>query len=76
MRIDKLLLVPALVLGLGLVGCDVDQTEEGDMPDVEVEGGNVPEYDVEPAEVEVGTDTQTIETPDIDVDDPDDAGDM
>ena len=54
----------------GLAACDVDQTEEGDMPDVEVEGGNLPEYDVDAADVEVGTDTATVEVPDVDIEAP------
>ena len=51
---------------LSLAACDVDQTEEGSLP--EVEGGNLPEYDVEPAEVDVTTGTETVEVPTMDVD--------
>ncbi|MGB3807882.1 MAG: hypothetical protein WA936_11845, partial [Erythrobacter sp.] len=50
---------------LGLAACDVDQTEEGELP--EIEGGNMPEYDAEPVDVEVGTEEQTVEVPTIDV---------
>ena len=61
---------------LGLAACDVDQTEEGSLPEVEVEGGNLPEYDVEPVDVDVDTGTTTVEVPtvDVDVDQPDAAG--
>jgi hypothetical protein len=52
---------------VGIAACDVDQTQEGDLPDVDVEGGQIPEYDVDAADVDVGTDTSTIVTPDIDV---------
>jgi hypothetical protein len=62
-----LTLVLAPVFAFGLAACDVDQTQEGDLPDVDVEGGQVPEYDVDAADVDVGTDTQTVITPDIDV---------
>ncbi|MGB3739998.1 MAG: hypothetical protein WA948_11700 [Pontixanthobacter sp.] len=60
---------------LSLAACDVDQTEEGDMPEVDVEGGNLPEYDVEGPDVDVDTGTTTVEVPtlDVDVDGPDDA---
>lgn len=62
------------VLALG--ACDIDQTEEGEMPDVDVsvEDGNMPEYDVDGPEVEVGTqqDTVIVETPTVDVDLPED----
>jgi predicted small secreted protein len=53
---------------LALAGCDVDKTEEGEMPDVDVEGGNLPEYDVEGPDVDVGTEEKTITVPDVDVD--------
>ncbi|MGI9038799.1 MAG: hypothetical protein ACR2GQ_08050 [Gemmatimonadota bacterium] len=61
--------------GIFLLGaCDVDQTEEGRMPDIEVEGGELPEYDVDAPEVEVGTkkDTVVVETPTVDVNLPED----
>lgn len=52
-------------------GCDVDQTDEGQLPDmnVDVEGdpGQMPEYDVETPEVDVTTEEETIEVPDVDV---------
>lgn len=56
-------------LGLTLVGCDVDQTEEGDMPDVDVnvEGGSLPEYDVETADIDVKTEEKTVTVPDVDI---------
>ena len=60
-------LVVAPLFAFGLAACDVDQTQEGDLPDVDVEGGQVPEYDVDAADVDVGTATQTVVTPDIEV---------
>ncbi len=56
---------------LSLAACDVEQTEEGEMPEVSVEGGNLPEYDVDVPDVDVTTEEQTIEVPVIDVDKPD-----
>lgn len=70
MRGKKLLtLLIAPTFAIGMTACDVDQTQEGEMPDVEVEEGQLPSYDVEPAEVEVTQDTVTV--PDIDINDPD-----
>ena len=57
----------ALTASLALVACDVDQTEEGEMPEVNVEGGNMPEYDVTTPEVEVGTEETTVEVPTVDI---------
>lgn len=61
-----------LLLSLGLTvstGCRVRQTEEGDMPDVDVEvkGGNVPEYDVDAADVDVKSKETEISVPEVDV---------
>ena len=68
MKTRKILtLVLAPLFAVGIAACDVDQTQEGDLPDVDVEGGQVPEYDVDAADVDVGTDTQTVITPDIDI---------
>jgi hypothetical protein len=69
----KRLIAASLIapFALGLAACDVDQTEEGEMPEVNVEGGNMPEYDVETADVDVGTEEKTVEVPTIDVEVPD-----
>lgn len=49
-------------------GCEVEQTEEGALPEVDVRGGNLPEYDVDAPDVDVGTREETITVPDVDVD--------
>lgn len=55
-------------LALTLAACDVDQTKEGEAPDVNVDAGQLPEYDVAPANVDVTTGTKTVEVPTMDVD--------
>ena len=57
------------LLSLSATGCRVTQTEEGEMPDVDVqaEGGKLPEYDVDAADVDVKTEERTVKVPDIDV---------
>jgi soluble P-type ATPase len=69
-NITAALLAP---LAIGLAACDVDQTKEAELPEVEVQGGQVPEFDVETADVDVGTEKKTIEVPDVDVTMPGDA---
>lgn len=56
-----------------LAACDVDQTKEGEMPDVDVNasGGQLPEFNVEGPEVNVGTENKTVQVPTVDVDVPD-----
>lgn len=67
-KILSLLIAP--LFAVGMTACDVDQTEEGEAPDVEVEEGQLPAYDVEGPEVDVTEDTVTV--PDVDVNTPQD----
>ena len=55
---------------LGLAACEAEQTEEGELPEVEAQGGNLPEYDVDTADVEVGTEEERVEVPTVDVEEP------
>lgn len=72
----KRIIITSLIapLAIGLAACDVDQTQEGELPDVEVTGGQMPEYDVETADVDVGTEEKTVEVPDVDITMPDAEG--
>jgi len=60
---------------LVLSACDVDQTKEGNLPDVDVNvsGGELPEYNVGGPTVNIGTENKTVQVPTIDVDAPKDA---
>lgn len=61
---------PAMALMVFATGCRVEQERSGEMPDVDVDvdPGQLPEYEVEGPEVEIGTEEQTITVPDVDVD--------
>lgn len=52
-----------------LVSCDVDQTKETKLPEVDVEieteAGQLPAFDVDWAEVNVGTSTKTVTVPKV-----------
>lgn len=65
-----LLLIGAAATGLALTACDVEKTEDGEMPEVSVEGGNMPEYDVDAPSIETGTKTVEMEVPTIDIEGP------
>lgn len=69
-----LALLTGTALALALVGCDVDQTQEGKMPDVDMDvtEGQLPEYDVDTPDVDVEMEKEVIEVPDVDVDMPED----
>lgn len=49
----------AALLLTAIAGCEVDQTQEGEAPEVKTEGGQMPKYEVEK--------TQEGEMPDVDV---------
>lgn len=59
---------------LGLAACDVDQTQEGEAPEVEInaDAGQLPRYDVDGPQVNVGTENVVVQVPDVDVSAPDD----
>ena len=59
-----------LAAGLALGGCDVDQTREGELPqvDVDVEEGQLPRYDVDAPDVDVALREREVTVPDVDVD--------
>ena len=52
-----------------LAACDVDQTKNAQLPDVDVNatGGQLPEFNVTTPEVTVGTENKTVQVPDVDV---------
>lgn len=58
----------AATIALLLAGCDVEQTQEARLPDVDVQGGQAPAYDVDAPDVDVTTEERTVTVPDVDVD--------
>lgn len=63
MKFTQLILIIS-ILFLG-ISCDVKKTQEGEAPDVEVqtESGELPEYEVNWADVNVDTRTKTVTVP-------------
>ena len=63
----KLLIVACLPLILVAAACDIEQTREGEMPDVDIdvssEPGQMPAYNIDWANVDVGTRTKTVTVP-------------
>jgi uncharacterized lipoprotein len=65
----KKTLIMLAASGLGLAACDVDQTKNGQLPDVDVNatGGQLPEFNVTTPDVDVGMENKTVQVPDVDV---------
>lgn len=59
--------VASVVALVALSGCDVEQTQEARAPDVDIEGGQAPKYDVDAPEVTVRSEQREITVPDVDV---------
>ena len=72
----KITIMLAAASGLGLGACDVDQTKNAQLPDVDVNvtGGQAPEFNVTGPEVNVGMENRTVQVPDVDVNVPSENG--
>ena len=70
MKISRWIGVSMIAGALVAGACTADVEDEGQLPDVDVSGGEAPKVDVDPADVDVttSTDTNTVVTPDVDVD--------
>ncbi len=75
MKLNSLFAITAATsLIVGFTACDVDKTQEGELPsvDVDVEGGQLPKYDVDGPDITVDTKKVEVPVPDIDVELPKD----
>jgi hypothetical protein len=65
--VGLVLLIALAAFGYFMI--DVDQTKEAKLPDVDVqvEGGQLPEYEVETGSVEITTETKEVTVPDVDI---------
>lgn len=66
-----LLLLAAVVIVILILTdvINISQTEEASLPEVQVEEGRMPEFDVDTADVDLGTERRTVEVevPRVDV---------
>lgn len=60
------------VIAFGIFFVDIDQTEEASLPDVDVsvEGGNLPEFEAETGDIDVGTTEVEVTVPTVDIESP------
>ncbi|MEJ6389451.1 hypothetical protein [Gymnodinialimonas ulvae] len=58
------IIIAAVAIALLAIGgaymVDIDQTQDGELPEVSVEGGQLPEFDAEVGDVEVTEETVTV----------------
>lgn len=70
MRNGIIIAVIAIVAIIGAFAfglIDINQTKETKLPEVAVEGGQAPAFDVKTADVEVGTKDTSVEVPKVEV---------
>ncbi|AEA97657.1 hypothetical protein [Alteromonas mediterranea] len=72
-HLSKILAVSSLALAAS--ACDVNKTEEGEMPEADIDGGELPEYEVDTMDVDVDTETKEVEVPVVDVEMPEEDDD-
>lgn len=64
----KIVIVPLLMIAL-LSNCNIKKEEKGEMPEMDVnvtaDAGELPEYEVNWADIDVGTTTKTVEIPKV-----------
>lgn len=63
-------IVGALVIAAGVYMIDIDQTQSAELPEVSVEGGQLPEFDAEVGDIEVTEETVTV--PSLEITPPED----
>lgn len=70
MKFNSLAPLAIALLLSSLSACDVEKTQEGEMPDVDVDvkEGQMPKYDVDAPDVDVSTQEKKVKVPDVDVD--------
>jgi hypothetical protein len=66
--IAGVVLIAAVAFGVYFV--DIDQTQEGSLPTVSIDGGEMPEYDADVGDIEVGERDVTVTVPTVDVETP------
>jgi hypothetical protein len=70
MTLSHVVAIAVAACALSLSGCKVEKTQEGRAPDIDVnvkDKGQMPKYDVKPADVDVGTTQTTVTVPTVDV---------
>jgi hypothetical protein len=67
MRSKTASIVLAALVTLSLCACKVTKTQQGEAPKVDVKGGQLPKYDVQPAQVEVSSTPTEVTVPKVEV---------
>ncbi len=61
------IVVIALIAAMATGLIDIDQTRKAQSPQIRVEGGQIPAFDVKTPEVSVGSTSSTVTVPDVNI---------
>ncbi len=69
MRIGAIIgaIVVVALVGFGIYMIDIDQTQEAALPEVTVEGGQLPKFDAEVGDVDIEEKQVTVTVPELEV---------
>ena len=68
------LIIIAVVLLMAFGMIDIDQTRDGALPSVSIEGGQAPQFQADVGSIDVGTENRTVAVPTVNVQKAGDAG--
>ena len=60
-------IVAVIAVAFGVYMIDIDQTQEAQLPEVEIEGGQMPEFSAETGDVDVEEEEVTVTVPTLEV---------
>lgn len=64
-NLKKAFPVSAMLLVLPLAACQIEREQRGELPEVDIEAGQLPQYDIKGPDVNVGVTEQTVTVPKV-----------
>jgi hypothetical protein len=65
LTLQKILPISLVLLLVPLTSCQIEREQAGRLPDIEVEPGRLPEYDIQGPEVNIGVKERTVTVPKV-----------
>ncbi|MCK0149524.1 hypothetical protein MWU54_05785 [Marivita sp. S6314] len=59
--------IAAIAVAFGVYMIDIDQTQQAELPEVNIEGGQLPEFDAEMGDVTVTEEEVTVTVPSVEI---------
>lgn len=69
-------LVAAVAIAFGVYMVDIDQTRDAALPEISIEGGQLPEFEADVGDITVTEEEVTVTVPDVNIIPPEDDADV